>query len=150
MSQRLLVLTRSSQPENGHLRKKRSSFIAMTNHMIIMVCKSDVLYIRFYLYHAQSLILYLIQSPFVIQPQAIVFYHNVLLSMPYHVEMLLPKRSSLHFFYPVLVYIYYIQIVVNSKPSQGLSLITTTNQTILDARCTYMIRSYTCHVISSV
>jgi hypothetical protein len=26
------------------------------------------------------------------------FYHNVLLSMPYHVEMLLPKRSSLHFF----------------------------------------------------
>jgi hypothetical protein len=25
------------------------------------------------------------------------FYHNVLLSMPYHVEMLLPKRSSLHF-----------------------------------------------------
>jgi hypothetical protein len=33
-------------------------------------------------------------------------------------------------------------------PSQGLSLITTTNQTILNVRCTYMIRSYTCHVIS--
>ena len=26
------------------------------------------------------------------------FYHNVLLSMPYHVELLLPKRSSLTFF----------------------------------------------------
>ena len=49
----------------------RSSIIAMTNHMIIMVCESDILYVRFYLYHAKSLLLYLIQSPFVIQPQAI-------------------------------------------------------------------------------
>ena len=58
-----------------------------------------LLCVRFYLYHAKSLLLYLIQSPFVIQPQVIFVYHNVLLSMPYHVEMLLPKRSSLHFFF---------------------------------------------------
>jgi len=46
----------------------RSSIIAMTNHMIIMICESDVLYVRFYLYHAKSILLYLIQSPFIIQP----------------------------------------------------------------------------------
>ena len=32
-----------------------------------------LLYVRFYLYHAKSLLLYLIQSPFVIQPQVIFF-----------------------------------------------------------------------------
>ena len=127
----------------------RSSIIAMTNHMIIMVCESDscmfvftcIMQIAITIFDTIT-IRYPITSDF--------FYHNVLLSMPYHVEMLLPKRSSLHFlfFFPFLVYRYHILIVVNSKPSQGLSLITTTNQTILNVRCTYMIRSYTCHVIS--
>jgi hypothetical protein len=61
-----------------------------------------------------------------------------------HVDMLLFKRSSLHIFYPFLVYRCYIQIVVNSKTSQGHSLITTTNQTILNVvryaqKCTVII-----------
>jgi hypothetical protein len=42
----------------------------------------------------------LIQSPLIRYPTTSdLFYHNVLLSMSYHVEMLLPKRSSLHFFF---------------------------------------------------
>ena len=133
----------------------RSSIIAMTNHMIIMVCESDSCMFVFTCIMQIAITIFdtiTIRYP----TTSDLFYHNVLLSMPYHVEMLLPKRSSLHFFFffffffffSFLVYRYHILIVVNSKPSQGLSLITTTNQTILNVRCTYMIRSYTCHVIS--
>ena len=126
----------------------RYSIIAMTNHMIIMVCESDVLYVRFYLYHAKSLLLYLIQSPFGIQPQAIVFIIMCAIHAIPCRNVIAKEVKSTYIFYPLLVYRYHILIVVNSKPSQGLSLITTTNQTILNVRCTYMIRSYTCHVIS--
>ena len=76
----------------------RSSIIAMTNHMIIMVCESDSCMFVFtcimqnrYYYIDTITIRYPTTSD--------VFYHNVLLSMPYHIEMLLPKRSSLTFFF---------------------------------------------------
>ena len=78
----------------------RSSIIAMTNHMIIMVCESDscmfvftcIMQIAITIFDTIT-IRYPTTSDF--------FYHNVLLSMPYHIEMLLPKRSSLHFFFPI-------------------------------------------------
>ena len=121
--------------------------------MIMVICESDVMYVCLYLCHvispAKSLLLYLIQSPS-LSITISDFFKLLLCVTSYAIpcsNVIAQKVMSRLFSCP-LVYRYYIQIVVNSKPSQGHSLITPTNQTILNVRCTYMIRSYTCHVIS--
>ena len=75
----------------------RSSFIAMTNHMIIMVYECDSCMFVFTCI-MQNRYYYIWYNHHSLSNHKWFFYHNVLLSMPYHVEMLLPKRSNLHFY----------------------------------------------------
>ena len=121
--------------------------------MIMVICESDVMYVCLYLCHvispAKSLLLYLIQSPSL--SITISDFLKLLLCVTSYAipcsNVIAQKVKSRLFSCP-LVYRYYIQIVVNFKPSPGLLLITTTNQIIMNVRCIYMIRSYTRQVIS--
>ena len=95
----------------------------MTNHMIIMVCESDVLYVRFYLYHAKSLLLYLIQSPFGIQPQAIVFI--IMCCYPCHtMQKCYCSRGQ--------VYIYFLSIASIQIPHTNSSKLQTKSRSFID------------------